>query len=122
MLLKYLRPVAAVAALAGLAAYATIMLRGPQGLSALAERRQEIRALEEQNANLQRDIDAKKTRIEKLKNDPDTQALELRKLGFVHQHDTEFKIAGQHIPADPSQADTDHTGNTVQSVSPAAKP
>lgn len=105
MLLKYLRPLAAIAALAGLAAYATIMLRGPQGLSALSEKRQEIRAMEEQNANLQRDINAKKTRIEKLKNDPDTQALELRKLGFVRQHDTEFKITGQHITPS-SQRDT----------------
>lgn len=106
MLLKYLRPVAAVAALAGLAAYATIMLRGPQGLSAWTEKRHEIRVLEEQNANLQRDIDAKKTRIEKLKNDPDTQALELEKLGFLHQHDTQFKITGQHISPAASQQET----------------
>jgi len=104
MLLKYLRPVAAVAALAGLAAYATIMLRGPQGLRAWAEKRQEIRGLEEQNANLERDIDAKKTRIEKLKNDPGTQVLELEKLGFLHQHDTQFKITGQHVATDPAQA------------------
>ena len=121
MLLKYLRPLAAVAALAGLAAYAAIMLRGPQGLSALAEKRHEIRSLEEQNANLQRDIDAKKTRIDKLKNDPDTQALELRKLGFVHQHDTEFKITGQHIGAEPSQPNADHGGDNAQTASPDVK-
>lgn len=97
MLGSFLRPIAAIAALAGLAAYAAIMLRGPQGLSALAEKRHEIRALEEENANLQRDIDAKKQRIQKLKIDPSTQEVELEKLGFVHQHDTQFKVTGQRI-------------------------
>ena len=98
MLRQYLRPLAALAALAGLAAYATIMLRGPQGISALTERRQQIRSMEEENANLQRDIDAKKERIEKLKNDPSTQEVELEKLGLLHQHDTQFRITGQHLP------------------------
>jgi cell division protein FtsB len=97
MLGSLLRPLAAIAALAGLAAYATIMLRGPQGLSALSEKRQEIRSLEEENANLQRDIEAKKQRIQKLKTDPSTQELELEKLGYVHQHDTQFKVTGQRI-------------------------
>ena len=97
MLGSFLRPIAAVAALAGLAAYATIMLRGPQGLSALSEKRQEIRSLEEQNANLQRDIDAKKLHIQKLKTDPSTQEVELERLGFVHRHDTQFKVTGQRI-------------------------
>jgi cell division protein FtsB len=97
MLGSFLRPIAAIAALAGLAAYATIMLRGPQGLSALSEKRQEIRSLEEGNANLQRDIEAKKLRIQKLKTDPSTQEVELERLGFVHQHDTQFKVTGQRI-------------------------
>ena len=97
MLGSLLRPIAAIAALAGLAAYATIMLRGPQGLSALSEKRQEIRSLEEENANLQRDIEAKKERIQKLKTDPSTQEVELERLGFVHQHDTQFKVTGQRI-------------------------
>ncbi len=74
-----LRPIAAVAALAGLAGYATIMLRGPQGLSALTEKHQQIRALEEENANLQRDIDAKRERIDHLKHDANTQEIEVRK-------------------------------------------
>ncbi len=97
MLRQYLRPLAAVAALTGLAAYATIMLRGPQGIAALSERRQQIEALQEQNADLQRDIEAKKQRIEKLKNDPATQELELEKLGLLHKNDTQFKITGQHL-------------------------
>ena len=93
-----LRPVAAFAALVGLAAYATIMLRGPQGLSALQHKRQQIELLEEQNATLQKQIEAKKGRIERLQNDPKTEALEVEKrLGRVHAGDTEFKITGQPV-------------------------
>jgi cell division protein FtsB len=93
----FLRPIAALATLAGLAAYATIMLRGPQGLSALAEKRREIRVLQEENANLARDIEQKKQLIERLQKDPATQELELQKLGFLHEHDTQFKVTGQHV-------------------------
>ncbi len=100
MLRSILRPLAAVAALAGLAAYATIMLRGPQGVTALQEKRQEIRSLEEQNANLARDIAAKKQRIERLKNDPSLQELVVKeRTGMVHQGDTTFKILGSEKPS-----------------------
>lgn len=97
MFQSFLRPIAALATLAGLAAYATIMLRGPQGLSALAEKRKQIRALEEGNANLARDVEERKKFIERLKHDPSTQELELQKFGFLHEHDTQFKVTGQRI-------------------------
>jgi predicted RNase H-like nuclease (RuvC/YqgF family) len=81
------------------------MLRGPQGLSALAEKHQEIRALEEQNANLQRDIEAKKLRIERLKTDPSTQQVEVEKrLGKLPAGATEFKIPGQRVTEQPKLA------------------
>lgn len=108
---SFLRPIAAVAALAGLSAYATIMLRGPQGISALNEKQGEIRKLEEQNANLRRDIEEKKTRIQRLQQDPATQELELKKLGYVHQNDTEFKLSGQHIPPVTSAEATNSAGS-----------
>jgi cell division protein FtsB len=95
MLPRYLRPLAAAAALIGLGAYAAIMLRGPQGISALRERQHEIRRLEEENAKLQSEIEKKKDRIERLKNDPQTQEVELEKLGLVHKDATQFKITGQ---------------------------
>ncbi len=101
-MLRFLRPLAALAALAGLAAYATIMLRGPQGVSALEDKHRQIRTLEEQNATLQRDIEAKKQRIERLKNDPSTQRVEIQKrLGKMPQGATEFKITGQRISPEP---------------------
>jgi hypothetical protein len=97
MFRSFLRPIAALATLAGLAAYATIMLRGPQGLSALAEKRKQIRMIEEENANLARDVEERKKFIERLKTDPSAQELELQKLGFLHEHDTQFKVTGQRI-------------------------
>jgi cell division protein FtsB len=101
MFRSYLRPIAALATLTALAAYAVIMLRGPQGLSALAEKQKQIRAVEEQNANLLREVEARKQHIKRLENDPATQVLELRKLGFVGQGDTSFNVGGQKInPAD----------------------
>ena len=97
MFRSFLRPIAALATLAGLAAYATIMLRGPQVLSALAEKRKQIRMLEEENANLARDVEEKKKFIERLKTDPSAQELELQKLGFLHENDTQFKVTGQRV-------------------------
>lgn len=87
-----LRPIVILAALAGLAAYATIMWRGPQGLKALDAKQQQIHTLEVENANLTRDIDAKKLRIEKLKHDPEAQKLEVeKKLGLLPQHATRYE-------------------------------
>ena len=91
MFRSLLRPVAALAALSGLAAYATIMLRGPQGLNALAEKHREIRMLQEQNDKLSHEIELKKTHIERLRSDPATQEVELERMGFLHQHDTRFQ-------------------------------
>lgn len=91
MFRSFLRPVAALAALSGLAAYATIMLRGPQGLNALAEKHREIRYLQEQNDKLAHEIEMKKQHIKRLESDPATQEVELQRMGFLHQHDTQFK-------------------------------
>lgn len=108
-MLRFLRPLAALAALAGLAAYATIMLRGPQGLSALQQKHQQIRSLEEQNANLARDIEAKKQRIERLKHDPSTQRVEIEKrLGKMPAGATEFKVLGQRTPTQPDSTTAPH--------------
>ena len=96
-----LRPLAAIAALVALGAYATIMLRGPQGLNALTEKHHEIQTLEEQNADLQRDINAKKERIEKLKHDASTQELEIRKrLKMQREGETQFVLPTQ--PSHPA--------------------
>ena len=93
-----LRVLAAVAALAGLAAYATIMLRGPQGINSLEEKHRQIRALEDQNATILRDIEAKKRRIDSLTNDPGAQAVAVEKeQRKLHPGETRFDTPGQRI-------------------------
>jgi hypothetical protein len=97
MFRSFLRPVAALAALSGLAAYATIMLRGPQGLNALAEKHREIRALTESNDKLAHEIELKKARILRLQTDPSAQEVELERMGFLHPKDTQFKATDRSM-------------------------
>jgi cell division protein FtsB len=103
VLRPFLRPLAGLAALAGLTAYATIMLRGPQGLSALAEKQREVRELQEKNANLMRDNEAKRQRIERLKHDRSAQEIEIRKrLKLQRPGETSFVLPDQpNTPASP---------------------
>jgi cell division protein FtsB len=97
MFRSFLRPVAALAALSGLAAYATIMLRGPQGINALAEKHRQIRLLQEQNDRLSHENELKRVRIERLKNDPGAQEVELRRMGLVQEHDTRFQTTDKSV-------------------------
>jgi cell division protein FtsB len=93
-----LRTLTALAVLAGLAAYATIMLRGPHGLAALEESRRQIRALEEQNANMARDIEARRHRIDALKNDRNAQIVAVEKeQKKVPEGQTRFDTPGQRL-------------------------
>lgn len=115
MLRKFVRPLAAFAALAGLAAYAAIMLRGPQGLSALTEKHHQISVLEEQNANLQREIDLKKERIERLKKDPNTWELEVRKrLKMQREGDTQFILPDGGTASPATDGTQPESGQTPQ--------
>jgi hypothetical protein len=107
MFRSFLRPVAALAALSGLAAYATIMLRGPQGLDALASKHREIRQIQEQIDKLNHENELKKLHIERLQHDPSTQEVEVeRGIGWVHPHDTQFKTTDKSVQAGVGQAAT----------------
>lgn len=68
----------AVVLVAGVA-YGFAEMRGPNGLSRLMEKRQEIRTLEQQNEALHKEIEAKKNRIGRLTDSPEEQELEIRK-------------------------------------------
>jgi len=68
-----------VAIVAILGAYALIAFRGPQGIPALMEKRKVIQQLQEQNADLTREIAEKRDRIERLKHSQTEQELEIRK-------------------------------------------
>jgi cell division protein FtsB len=68
-----------LAALVSMAVYGYIALTGPQGIPALRAKWNEIHQLEEQNKNLERDNQVRKERLERLKNNPAEQDLEIRK-------------------------------------------
>jgi cell division protein FtsB len=60
------------------ASYALITLRGPQGVPALIQKQKEIRELEKQNADLAREIESRRQRIQRLRENESEQELEIR--------------------------------------------
>jgi len=82
-------------------AYGLMELRGPQGLPALRQRWTEIRRLEEENANLQRENDYRRERIKKLEGSVSEQELEIRKkLKLLRPGETSFILPDQPKPTD----------------------
>jgi len=59
------------------ASYALVTLR--DGIPALMQRQNEIRALEKQNAELNREIEFRRERIDRLREDESAQELEIRR-------------------------------------------
>ncbi len=90
--------------------YGLMELRGPQGLPALKDRWTEIRKLEEENANLQRENDYRRERIKKLEGSVSEQELEIRKkLKLLRPGETSFVLPEQpkHDAAPPSDQPPD---------------
>ncbi|MGI8744482.1 MAG: FtsB family cell division protein [Bryobacteraceae bacterium] len=88
------------AAVALLGAYGYFTLRGPQGISALMEKRNQIRQLEEENAAMARENDRKRERIRKLGESVSQLKLEIRdKTKKILPGETEFVL-----PEMPKQA------------------
>jgi cell division protein FtsB len=82
-------------------AYGLVELRSPQGIPALKDRWTEIRKLEEENANLQRENDYRRERIKKLESNTSEQELEIRKkLKLLRPGETSFILPPQ--PKQPS--------------------
>ncbi len=73
------RRLGVAAGLAMLGVYMLITLRGQHGVGALEKKHQEIRALQEQNAELKREIDERRDRNRRLRENPEEQELEIRK-------------------------------------------
>ncbi len=59
--------------------YAFYTIRGPHGVSAWMEKRQEIREMEQQNTELSRENQLKREYIERLRQSQPEQELEIRK-------------------------------------------
>lgn len=71
-------------------------LRGQSGISTVFDKQREVRALQEQNADLQRENDYKRERIRILSEDRSQQELEVRKqLGLVKKRETTFILQDQ---------------------------
>lgn len=97
------RPVFIIFGLIALAAYAAIMLRGPQGLAALEDKQNVAHQLEVQNANIRKQLGEQRERIERLKHDPDMQEnVVRRRTGKTRPGDTSFVIPDQR----PDQSKT----------------
>ncbi len=80
-----------VLALGIFAAVLVTVVRGPQGIQALSEKRKEIRTLQEENADLARENEQKKLRIKRLADSQAEQELEIReRLKLVRPGETSF--------------------------------
>jgi len=66
-----------VIVLAGIV-YAFTELRGPNGIEGMLEKRHQVQELEVSNQQLQKQIEQKHQRIERLENDPREQEIEIR--------------------------------------------
>ena len=77
------------------ASYALVTLRGPKGVSALLEKQRQIRVIEQQNADLAKDVERRREHIGRLQDSPAQQELEIRdRLKLVHPGEKVF-ITGE---------------------------
>jgi cell division protein FtsB len=88
---------------AGLVAvYGLVALRGPQGVSALLEKRREVRQLEEQNAAKAAENERRRDRIRRLEQNSTEQEMEIRKqLKLLRPGETTFILEDPPKPAAP---------------------
>jgi cell division protein FtsB len=71
--------------------YGLVALRGPQGVSALLDKRQEVRQLEEQNAAKAAENERRRERIRRLEESSTEQEMEIRKqLKLLRPGETTF--------------------------------
>jgi cell division protein FtsB len=58
--------------------YAFVALRGPNGIPDLLDKRRQVHEYEVNNEQLHREIEQKQERIQRLRNDPQEQEIEIR--------------------------------------------
>ena len=81
------------AGLAVLGVYMLVTLRGQHGIGALQKKHEEIRAVQEQNADLKREIEERKDRNRRLRENPEEQELEVRKhLNLLKKGEKHFVV------------------------------
>ena len=90
-----------IVAFALVVVYGLVALRGPQGVAALLDKRQEVRQLEEQNAAKAAENERRRERIRRLEQSTTEQEMEIRKqLKLLRPGETTF------ILPDSPKADT----------------
>jgi len=102
----YLKRTGYLIAIAALAGYGWIALRGPQGIDALLSKHREIRQLEEQNAATARENERRREHIRRLKDSQSEQDMEIRKqLKLLRPGETTFILpeAPKETPATDPQ-------------------
>ena len=77
MKISIVKTVYALIVLCGIA-YAFAELRGPNGIPGLLDKRRQVREYEMSNEQLQRELEQKQERIQRLQNDPRAQEIEIR--------------------------------------------
>lgn len=91
-----LRTISCTVALILAALYVYATLRAPDGVPAVLENQRRIRELQEQNASLKQEIDRKRDRIRRLKEDRSEQELQIRqRLKLLKEKETTFIIRDQ---------------------------
>jgi len=85
--------------------YGMVVLRGPQGVSALLDKRREVRLLEEQNAAKAAENERRRERIHRLQQNSTEQELEIRKqLKLLRPGETTFILEDPPKAAAPPNA------------------
>lgn len=82
--------------------YGLVALRGPQGISALLDKRHEVRLLEEQNAAQAAENERRRERIHRLEQNSTEQEMEIRKqLKLLRPGETTFILEDPPKPSAP---------------------
>jgi cell division protein FtsB len=79
-----------------IAGYAVVALGGPRGIPGLIEKRKQVEELEKRNAALAREIEEKRARIGRLRDNETDQELEIRqRLKLVKPDEKVFMLQDQ---------------------------
>ncbi len=99
------KKVTAIAATSLLSVYTIVALQGPHGIGALRTQLARIRALNEQQQNLSKELADKKKRVESLERGQNID-LEMRRFGRTLPDEVEYKVAEPDVAAPPEDSGT----------------
>lgn len=81
--------------------YVIVALLGPNGVPALLAERREVLRMQRANADLEKDRDALRLRVQQLKEDQQTQELAIRGTGKAKANEVIIKVDPPKKPATP---------------------